>query len=201
MRIISLNDFDDALDACRQALKKPGAVLLLPTETVYGLVCNWNDQEAREKIYRLKSRDLRKPLGMFAAETIMLQNAGAVINSQAKILMEHFTPGPLTLIVPSVTGATIGFRIPDHPLLKAILQDCQFPLGQTSANLSGQPNALSITEALASLSGEPDLVIDGGEIPPDSQASTVVDISGPHYRILRQGTISDIKINQHLKEL
>ncbi len=200
MSTISLNDFDGTLNSILRVLKQPGAVLLLPTETVYGLVCNWNDPEAREKIYRLKSRDSRKPLGIFAADAAMLQSAGAVINAQAQILMEHLMPGPLTLIVPCENNTTIGFRIPDHPLLAAILRQHRLPLAQTSANLSGQPNALSIAEALASLTESPDLVIDGGPIPPDSQASTVVDVTGSHYRILRQGAIPEAAIAQYLKE-
>ena len=99
-------------------------------------------------------------------------------------------PGPLTLIVNKNDGSTVGFRIPDHPQLLALLRELDEPLFQTSANRSGFPNALSCQEAEAMLCGSPDAVVDGGNISPDALASTIVDCTGPMPRVIRQGALN-----------
>lgn len=195
MEIISIQHFEQAVEAGRRMLEIPGAVLLIPTETVYGLVCRWDDAAAREKIYALKERDGRKPLAMFAADAPMLENTGVILAGYPAKLLRDFTPGPITIIAPNRDGATTGFRIPDHPYVRALLARGGMPLASTSANHSGSPNALTVQEALAELAGEVDLVIDAGAIPPDSLASTVVDVSKPgECRILREGPISEQRI-------
>jgi L-threonylcarbamoyladenylate synthase len=190
MQIISLRNFAEAVQAACDALSVPGSVLLIPTETVYGLVCRWDDAAAREKIYALKERDGRKPLAMFAADADALTGAGVELDGAPRRLLLRFTPGPITIIAPNRDGSTTGFRIPDHPFVKALLSACGTPLASTSANHSGSPNALSVTEALSDLAGELELAIDAGSIPADSQASTVVDASKPGIcRVLREGPI------------
>lgn len=192
MQTILIQDFDNAVAASCAALAVPGSVLLIPTETVYGLVCRWNDDAAREKIYALKERDGRKPLAMFAADARALEQAGVLLDGAPLRLLRRFTPGPITIIAPNRDGSTTGFRIPDHPFVKALLSACGTPLASTSANHSGSPNALSAAEALAGLAEEVGLVIDAGTIPPDSLASTVVDVSVPGTcRILRRGPIAE----------
>ncbi len=192
MNMIPVQEFERALDAACAMLQVPGAVLLIPTETVYGLVCRWDDAAAREKIYALKERDGRKPLAMFAASAAALDGAGVVLDGNPRRLLECFTPGPITIIASNRDGSTTGFRIPDHPFVKALLERCGVPLASTSANHSGSPNALSVKEALSELAGEVDLVIDAGAIPPDSRASTVVDVSKTgSWRILRQGPVTE----------
>ena len=185
------------LDCARQLLTD-GSVLAVPTETVYGLVCRWNDQSGIERIYRLKERDRGKPLAMFADGVAMLEANGVVLNRYAMLLTEKFCPGPITIIVPDTHGVKTGYRIPDHPFILALLKRLGEPLASTSANLSGQPNALNILEAVRDLSGEPDIMVDGGIIPGDRQASTVVDLSGGECRIIRNGPISELAIRETL---
>ncbi len=199
MNIIPLQDFEQAVAACCEVLRTPGAVLLIPTETVYGLVCRWDDHAARETIYALKVRDGRKPLAMFAANAAALESAGVILDGNPRKLLQEFTPGPITIIAAGREGVTIGFRIPDHPFVKMLLAQCGFPLASTSANRSGMPNALSIQEALADLAGQPELVIDAGNIPADSKASTVVDASKANeWKILRPGPIPEEAIRSVL---
>ena len=109
----------------------------------------------------------------------------------AKRFAAVFCPGPVTLIVPDRDAFT-GFRIPDHPDLLRLLEAYGRPLASTSANLSGQPPAHTADEALASLAIPPDGVLDGGPIPPDSEASTVIRIepSGA-WSILRPGPVTE----------
>ena len=186
--------------ACAKQLQTPGTVLVVPTETVYGLVCRWNDTAGIERIYQLKERDRGKPLAMFADGTAMLEAYGVILNSDAARLTGKFCPGPVTIITVDRQGCKTGFRIPDHPFILALLKYIKFPLASTSANLSGTPNALNVQEAVRDLNGTPDIVVDAGAIPPDRQASTVIDVSGGELRIIRQGPVSEQQIEQVLNK-
>ena len=177
----------DGIEEIAAILRKLGAVAVVPTETVYGLVGRVNDPACREKIYQLKHRDPAKRLGWFASDLEQLADAGIRLTGAAALLAEKFMPGPLTLIVPDNNGSTVGFRIPDHPQLQALLRAVGEPLFQTSANCSGFPNALSCQEAVDMLCGTPDAVADGGPIAPDALASTIVNCTGDFPEIIRQG--------------
>ncbi|MBQ9502523.1 MAG: L-threonylcarbamoyladenylate synthase [Lentisphaeria bacterium] len=170
-------------------LRRPGAVAVVPTETVYGLVGRASDPLCRERIYALKHRDGAKPLGRFFSSPEELEKYGIVLNAPARKLVRDFMPGPLTVIAACSGGGTAGFRIPEHPLLLALLRELGEPLFQTSANRSGSPNALTCAEACAVLAGTPDAVADGGPVSPHALASTVVDCSGAVPRILRRGAL------------
>ena len=168
-------------------LRREGTVAVVPTETVYGLVGRVCDPLCREKIYELKHRDPAKHLGWFVSDISQLEKAGIHLSGHAALLAEKFMPGPLTLIVKKEDGSTVGFRIPDHPQLLELLKAVGEPLFQTSANRSGSPNALNCAGALEMLCGTPDAAADGGEIPPDALASTIVDCTGDFPRIIRRG--------------
>ena len=180
---------DAAADAVLEALAGPGAVVLLPTETVYGLVCRADDAAARQRIYYLKDRDASKPLGWFVADWRMLAGYGVRLEGLPEQLAVRHCPGPITIIAPRQDGGTTGFRVPDHPLVLAVLRRIGCPLAQTSANPSGHPNALTVQAALAELSGDAALAVDGGPIAPDALASTVVDATGKEPRVLRRGAL------------
>ncbi len=190
-RIFKLSDLgiDKAVEAALAALAMPGAVILIPTETVYGLICRADDEAAIRHIYELKDRDFSKPLGWFVADWRTLDAAGIRMSGLPAELATRHCPGPLTIIAPKTDGGTVGFRVPDHPFMQELLRRIGRPLAQTSANHSGHPNALTVEAALAELSGELLLAIDGGAIPPDALASTVVDATGSTPRILRQGSL------------
>lgn len=180
---------DAAADAVLEALAGPGAVVLLPTETVYGLVCRADDAAARQRIYDLKDRDASKPLGWFVADWRMLAGYGVRLEGLPEQLAVRHCPGPITIIAPRQDGGTTGFRVPDHPLVLAVLRRIGCPLAQTSANHSGHPNALTVQAALTELSGDAALAVDGGPIAPDALASTVVDATGKEPRVLRRGAL------------
>ena len=187
----------DSVQKAIDVLSTPGGVVLVPTETVYGLICDWEDDLARKRIYELKGRSENKPLAMFAASGEMAEKSGVQLNEEARILLEKFTPGPITVIAPGGDKyPTIGVRIPDHEFIRQLLKHYNRPLASTSANASGMPNVLTPEEATSQLHGTVDLVIDGGQLPPDAEASTVVTVCEKPCRILRQGPISedDIRI-------
>jgi len=177
------------LDECAELLKLPGSVLLVPTETVYGLVCGWNDEKGRDRIYELKQRSGSKALALFADSAEMLEQQGMEIPDAAKKLVAAFCPGPLTIVVRYRDNSTLGFRIPDHPFVLKLLKRAGHPLASTSANLSGRPNALTVEDALSELVGAPEIAVDGGDLQPGAMASTVVELSGDGLKILREGTV------------
>lgn len=190
--------FDTAVEISLACLRTPGSVLLVPTETVYGLVCAWNDPAGIEKIYHLKSRDRGKPLAMFADGLPMLERYGIAPETNTKRLIKDMCPGPITLILEDIRGQKTGFRIPDHEFILALLSGAAFPLASTSANLSGNPPALSVKDALEQLEGIPDMVIDSGPLPADAAASTVVEIENDRsFRILRRGPVTSAEISPY----
>ena len=190
----------DILQKALQILSTPGGVILVPTETVYGLVCDWQDEVARDRIYKLKGRSENKPLAMFADSAEMAEKSGVQLNWQADILLKKFAPGPITVIAPAQGKyPTVGVRIPDHPFVLELLKAYGRPLASTSANASGMPNVLKAADALTQLAGPVDLVVDGGTLPEDAAASTVVSVCSGSMQILREGPISVDAIADALK--
>ena len=181
---------DSAAEVFCEVLRREDGVLLVPTETVYGLVCDAAHEAARAKIYEMKRRPASKMLTFFFASVSAAATAFPSMPETAKRFAAAFCPGPVTLVVPDGDAFT-GFRIPDHPALLRLLDAYGRPLASTSANLSGQPPAHTADEALSSLALPPDGVLDGGPIPPDSVASTVIKIERDGvWSILRQGPVS-----------
>ncbi len=200
MNTISLSEhsLEAVVAECSKIINANG-VVLLPTETVYGLVCKWDNPTARDRIYELKQRDTNKLLSMFVANKIAAKNFGAILNQQSEALFDTFTPGAITIVTPCSNGGSLGIRIPDHPLLEKLLDALDFPLASTSANLSGTPAALSVAMAMSTLNGTPDLIVDGGNLPPDSLASTVVSTLDEEVKVLRSGAISSEQIENVVK--
>jgi L-threonylcarbamoyladenylate synthase len=123
----------------------------------------------------------------------------AEIPRAARILAEKFCPGPITIIIPDGKGSTFGFRIPDHPFIIELLKASGRTFASTSANLSGQPAALNVDDALASIDGTPEVVVDWGPLPPDSKASTVVMVNADSsWKILREGLFHTMILNNIL---
>ena len=182
---------DSAAEVFCDVLRREDGVLLVPTETVYGLVCDAAHEVARAKIYEMKRRPASKLLTLFFASEQDALSAFPAMPETAKRFAAAFCPGPVTLVVPDGDAFT-GFRIPDHPALLRLLAAYGRSLASTSANLSGQPPAHTADEALASLALPPDAVLDGGPIPPESAASTVVKVERDgSWSVLRPGPVTE----------
>ena len=190
MEIIDLKASGVAAAVGRTAavLRTPGNVAVVPTETVYGLVSTVSSAGS-ERIYVLKHRSADKRLGWFVGDWRQLEEYGVKLTPLVVGLAERYTPGAITIIAPDVSGNGIGFRVPDHQFLSALLAELKCPLLQTSANLSGEPESLSLASALAHLTGEVDIAVDGGSLPAGALASTVVDARSDRPVILRQGAL------------
>jgi len=194
--------FENASNTLLTAMKRlgSGAVLILPTETVYGLATLWKNPIGREKIYHLKQRPSDKRLQMLAGSLEQAAFAGVQVTDPLRKIATAFWPGPLTVVTAATQDESIGLRIPKHPFLLRLLQELGEPLAATSANRSGQPAATTAIEALSQLNGEPDLVIDGGEVSTTGgNASTVVSLLHDQLQILRPGSITLAQLNECLE--
>jgi L-threonylcarbamoyladenylate synthase len=184
-----------------------GRIVAIPTETVYGLAVDAANENAVEALYAAKGRPAEKPFVVqFESGRIATDWAG--LDGAAARLAAAFWPGPMTMIVRkpaeailadgiTAGGDTIGIRIPNHPVALDVLRAAGRPLAVTSANLSGTPGAGSVAEIPASLRTRLALILDGGSCP-IGVASTVVDMTGARFRILRQGTLSAKEIEEAL---
>ena len=191
----------DAGKKAAELLKQKGAVLIVPTETVYGLICAWEDEEARKKIYDLKHRSPTKLFAAFVPEISVAEKlCGVPLPPAAKRLAEKFMPGAITLIVPDKNGSTFGFRIPDHPFILDLLKQYNGALASTSANLSGEPPALDLPTALRTIDGAPAGAVDGGALPEDSVPSTIIQVTADdQVKIIREGLVKNERIMAALR--
>ncbi len=165
-----------------------GALIVVPTETVYGLAGDPRAPGTAARMAALKGRDGNKPLPLMAADLDQVRACGAVLDARAERLAARFWPGPLTMVLETPTGEE-GFRVPDHPVMQAVLREMGHPLRVTSANLSGEPAALSAGAALAVLRKGVALALDAGPCRIGT-ASTVVRLVKGGYEILRIGAVS-----------
>ena len=174
-----------------------GGVAAFPTETFYGLGADARNEEAVEKIFRIKGRDFRNPIALIVADEREVVPLVEEVPAAAKILMQKFWPGPLTLIfraAPSVssrlTGGTgkIGIRVSSHPIARFLAAGLLGPLTATSANLSGGSECSSADAVIRILGDLPDAVIDGGPTTRGA-GSTILDVTVSPPRILREGVI------------
>ena len=179
-----------------------GGILAFPTDTSYGLVVNPFDDNAVSKVYRLKHRGHEKPLILLMSALEQLDNLVQEVSGEAVKLMEHFWPGPLTLIFTAsdelksfLVGNTgkIGVRVPDSLIARKIIDACCIPVTATSANISGQPSARSSRDAIKYFGNKVEMVLDGG--PNQSRMeSTVMDLTSSPFNLIREGQISLARI-------
>lgn len=180
--------FDENGIAQAQTVLVRGGVAIVPTETVYGVACHPAFPEALERIRAMKHRDRDKPFQLLAADIATVWADGALHSPEAERAAAHW-PGALTLVLPTGKGTTEGYRVPDLPLLRRLIALCGGLLRCTSVNLSGEPPAKDVREAMAALGGAVDLVLDGG--PAQLGVASTVAALSPEGRltVLRQGSV------------
>ncbi len=189
---------------------RAGGVVVAPTDTVYGLICNAADDTAIRKMFVIKRRPQEKAFPIFVRDIAHARRYAYISDAKAKFLAAVW-PGALTAIFnhkeklpAALTGGrdTIGIRIPDHPFVAALLGRLDMPLAQTSANIAGLPAARTAAEAIAYFEknqDQPDLIIDGGSV--SGVSSTVIDCTGVSPLILRSGIVSKADIDRMLGNL
>jgi tRNA threonylcarbamoyl adenosine modification protein (Sua5/YciO/YrdC/YwlC family) len=181
---------------------RAGEVVLLPTDTVYGIAVRAELPGATARLFALKDRAEIQPVAVLVADRDQALTLVSDAEDGTVRVMDRLWPGPLTLVLRRAADrahlelggdpATIGIRCPDHDFVRALAAEVG-PLATTSANRHGEPTPPTAAEAAASLVGSVALVVDGG--PAGTAASTVVDLTGPQPRVLREGavTVADIE--------
>lgn len=209
---VPLVEADDSrvLDVAATALSG-GGLLVLPTDTVYGVATLATVPGAIRRLFAAKERPPEVALAVLVADvdqasTMADLGVAAHADGVAQLLREAW-PGPLTVIAPRLSHlralvdlggdpATIGVRCPDHDLVRDLARRVG-PLATTSANRHGAPTPALAADAAASLALPPDLVIDGGACA--GEASTVVDCTSAGWPVLRQGGFPEARIKRHLR--
>ena len=175
-----------------------GAIVAIPTETVYGLAADAEDAEAVARIYAAKGRPSFNPLIIHVADRAMAERY-ARFDPQADRLAARFWPGPLTLVLPLAEGApaaglvtaglpTIAIRVPAHPAMQGVIRGLGRGVAAPSANASGRMSPTRASHVLHSLSGRVPLVLDAGPTTAGLESS-IVAIGNGEARLLRQGAI------------
>lgn len=175
-----------ALATAVRSLRR-GELVIVPTETVYGLAADDRNPAAMGRLFDAKGRPQNKPIALLAASVDELDRHGVKLGPVARRLAEKFWPGPLTMVLDAPSGWT-GFRIPDHPVMQALLRAWGGVLAVTSANRSGEPPAQTAAAALTALEPFVALALDAGPVT-GGVPSTVVKVMGDNVEILRAGAI------------
>lgn len=208
MDVIHLTGKNEEATALRVvSLLRRGAVVAVPTDTVYGLVADIMREAAVKKVFRIKARSHAKALPVFVRD-IATAKKYAYIEAELIPFLEKIWPGQTTAVfrkraaMPDlVTGGqnSVALRVPDHPFLARVLAEFPDPLTATSGNISGSEPATSASEVQATFKNHiprPDVVIDGGALPP-SRPSTILDLTNPkNPKILRMGAITKSELDQ-----
>jgi L-threonylcarbamoyladenylate synthase len=175
-----------------------GQIVAFPTETVYGLGADAFNPEAVRRIFAAKGRPSDNPLIVHIHDLAQVDDLAATVPDAAATLLEHFVPGPLTLILPKrptvpdvVTGGldTVGIRMPRHPVAQVFLEACACPVAAPSANRSGRPSPTTWEAVLADLDGRISCILKGDRTPVGLE-STVVDCTEVPPLVLRAGAIT-----------
>lgn len=170
---------------------RAGGVLLLPTDTIYGLHAVATDGRAVARIAEVKGRDEGKPFVVIAASLEQLESIGVVASPNVRDVLHSLWPAPLTAILPlrgpiaaSRGNSTLAVRVPSLPWLIALLETIG-PLASTSANRSGEPPIESPDQLAHGVQDRVDGIVDSG--PLAGEPSTIVDFTGDEPRLIRNG--------------
>ena len=206
--IIEKSSEPGSIEKAGEILKK-GGLVAFPTETVYGLGANALDEKAAAKIYAAKGRPSDNPLIVHIARMEDLPAVASEIPEKAKMLAEHFWPGPLTMIfkktekVPyGTTGGldTVAVRMPVHPVALQVIAAGGGFSAAPRANTSGKPSPTTAAHVAADMDGRIDMVLDGGAAGIGLE-STIVDMSEETPVILRPGYINQAMLEQVIGEV
>jgi L-threonylcarbamoyladenylate synthase len=191
----------EAVAAAADVIRE-GGVVVIPTRHLYGLAADALNPAALARVYAIKGRPADKPLLILVKSRSDLPALVKTVPEEARRLMDRFWPGRLTLVfvarevLPSVlTGGTgkVGIRRPAHPVGRALLDRLSRPVTATSANLSEQAGCHRLDALAPALWSAVDLVLDAGPLPP-GPGSSVVDVTVPPPRVLREGQLTTAQI-------
>ena len=197
MQTVYLTDKETDLNTAATLLRK-GALVAIPTETVYGLAADAKNGAAVASIFAAKGRPMDNPLIVHIADMSELASLVTEVPPKAVALAAAFWPGPLTMIfkkrdtVPDEVSAglsTVAVRMPSHPVARKLIRLSACPLAAPSANRSGSPSPTDAKRVAEDMDGRIAAIVDGGECEVGVE-STVIDVSGDQIRLLRPGAVT-----------
>ena len=192
------------------SLIKKGKVLVCPTDTVYGLICDATNKKAVEQVFKIKKRSYKKPIPVFVKDIGLAKKIARIDKKQERFLKKVW-PGKVTVILEAkekfprgVLGSDnkIGIRIPNYKPVLSLLKKLNTSLSSTSANISEIPGSGKIEEVIKQFSrrkNKPDLIVDAGNLKP-SKSSTVVDLTDNRLIILRKGAVNIKSISRAYRQ-
>lgn len=173
-----------------------GGIVIFPTDTVYGIASNIDDEKAISKLFELKGRNDNKPICVLTSSVNKIEKVAYIKNKELELITKYM-PGALTIILDKKEDIsnrltsnlqTIGVRIPNNEIALNILKYMEKPLATTSANLSGNQPATKLEELVDEFNGKVDIIIDGG-ITDLKQSSTIIKVENNEIKVLREGTV------------
>ena len=201
-------DEREAAVAAASLAVQRGRLVVLPTDTVYGIGADAFDPVAVRGLLAAKGRGREMPPPVLVSAATTIDALAVRIPDWARALVEKFWPGPLTLVCHQQgslqwdlgdTRGTVAVRMPDHEIAREILERTG-PLAVSSANRTGMPAATDAAQAEEMLGDQVSVIVDAGESP-GGQASTIVDVTGERGRVLRRGALSVEQLNAVLEPL
>ena len=184
---------------------KDGGVVIMPTDTIYGIIADATNEYAIQRVYEMKKRNENKPMLMLVNSIEMLEKYVSSINDIERKLIDELWPGALTIIFKKrnvsdlLTGGldTVGIRFPDNKLLIDIMNELNVPLLSTSVNVSGDESATCINNINNLILDNVDYVYDVGEC--KGEPSTIVVVNDNELKVLRDGVIKSNEIFDIIK--
>ena len=195
---IDINKPDQDLISLFANMLADGKTVIFPTETVYGLGANALDEDAATKIYQAKGRPSDNPLLVHGADKEDVYDLVENVDDRAKLLMDKFWPGPLTIvfkkkaIIPDRTSGgldTVAIRMPSDQVARDLIRQAGVPIAAPSANISGRPSPTKPEHIIRDMDGRVNGILVGG--PCDyGVESTIIDLSEDLAMVLRPGSIT-----------
>jgi len=177
-------------------------IILYPTDTLYGLGIDVTKQSAVEKLYSIKGRSDKKPVSLMVSSVEQIENITNIYPPELKTLLTKMFPGKITALLENRIKKNlaafdylmnppqkVGFRIPNNSFCNMLSKVMENPVSTTSANISGQPDMVKISELPDSFKEQLDLIIDAGDAV-DIRGSTIIDFTEIPYKVIRQGAVS-----------
>lgn len=181
------------------SILKDGGLVIIPTETVYGIAANMLNKKTLSRLYEIKQRPKDKPFSVHIEEKLKIEEFARSIPISAYKLMDKFWPGPLTLVLKSKGSGKVGLRMPDNEIALRVITQSGVPVICPSANLSGKQAPGNFREAIKDLNGLVDFAIDAGDTKLGIESS-VADLTVEPLCIQREGAIKKEDIESAIKK-
>ncbi|MDD5238298.1 MAG: L-threonylcarbamoyladenylate synthase [Candidatus Omnitrophica bacterium] len=172
---------------------KSGGLVIIPTETVYGIAANKLNKDAINRLYEIKNRPQDKPFSIHIERKDRIEEFARAVPVCAYKLIDKFWPGPLTLILKSKDTGKVGLRMPDNEIALKVIEEAGIPIACPSANISGRNAPVTFQEAIKDLEGLVELAVDAGNTRLAAESS-VVDLTVEPIKIVRLGAIKKEEI-------